>query len=146
VRTVRYLLSWYFWILFGFTGAAAILIEPVAILEGRNKIHDPMYAGVGLALEIASIAAAFAFVKAWWVLRRDALPARFWCISASLASLILPVGFPSMYLISHHPDYPEFWRTARFFAIPASIGIAGILFAFTDGARPLPSQGIKRSA
>jgi hypothetical protein len=141
VRTFRYILSWYFWILFCFSGAVGVLIEPRQFIHGWIAGQTPSLTVINLLLEVLTLVSAFVFVKAWWVLRRDKRRAKLWCISASLVSLIFPVCLPTLSLISGRLS--EFWWVSASCAVPASIGVAGLLFAFTEAAKPLPSAAAK---
>jgi hypothetical protein len=122
----------------------ALYFEPQAIIHGIRNTPDFHSFVVALIMEVPTVLAGIAFGKAWWVLRRNSPPAKTWCIAGSLMSLILPIGFPSLYLFNH-PNYPEFWRTAKFFAIPVAIGLVSFLFSFTDAAKPFPPEAAKAS-
>ena len=137
MRTFRYILSWYFWILFCFSAAVGVLIEPRQFMHGWIRGQTTSLTVINLLLEVLTLISAFVFAKAWWVLRRDKRSAKLWCISASLVSLILPIFLPTLSLIGGRLH--EFWRIAAFCAVPTSIGVAGLLFAFTEAAKPLPS-------
>jgi hypothetical protein len=132
--------AWYFWILVCCTGAIAIIVEPKLIIELVIKRQSHLSILIQSAFELLMIILTLVYLKTWWVLRRDKLSAGAWCISASVVSLLFATGFPSLDLIGGH--FSDFWRLARFFAVPVSIGIAGVWFGFTDAAKPLPSRAV----
>jgi hypothetical protein len=142
VRTLRYLLAWYFFGL-GILTAAPSLVFVKSVFKGGDSLRLAIYLG----MEIAMIAAAFAFGKAWWVLKHEKLPAKLWCIAASATSLIVPVMFLIFYALD--PRHKDFWQSVglvSFYMVPIAIGIGGILLGLSDAANPhavtLPHLGL----
>jgi hypothetical protein len=106
----------------------------VFVLIDVRKGGDALRLGVSVAMESAALLAAITFVTAWWVLWHENLPARRWCIAASVVSLIFPVVFLTLYVIRP----ADFLRTGAILLVPLTIGIGGVVFGFTDTAKPLP--------
>lgn len=130
MRTLRYLLAWYFFLL-------CILTAVPGLGYGWTipKIGDPLRFKIAIAMEIGITMAAIVFGRGWWVLWHEELSARTWCITASVTSLIVPVLFSSLLLIGPKSSY--FWPTITFYAVFVVIGVGGIVFALTDAARSL---------
>lgn len=95
---------------------------------------------ISVAMEITISVGALVYGRAWWVLWHEKLPAKAWCIAASVTSLIVPVAFSSLMVIG--PKSSDFWQIIAFYTVFVAIGVGGILFAFTDAARSL-SPGLK---
>lgn len=134
MRTLRYLLAWYFFLL-------CILTAFPGILFGLTipKIDDPLRFKISIAMDVVIMVAALVFGRAWWVLWHEKFYARWWCIAASVTSLLAPVSFLIIYPLDPRPKV--FWSSVgflSFYSLPAAIGIGGILFGCTDAARSLP--------
>lgn len=84
------------------------------------------------------ILATLIFAKGWWVLWHEQLPARAWCITASIVSLIAPAALLALDVF---PGWlPGFWHRVGFFIVPPlAIGVGGILIGLTKAAEPLSS-------
>lgn len=135
MRTLRYLLCWYFWILFVFTACILVVIEPRPLFNDIANNGDALRFKIDIAMVIATIVAAAAFAKAWWVLWHEKLSARVWCIAASATSLVLPVLLVILCVVSG--QIAHLWPVASAFMVPVAIGIGGILFGVSDAAKPL---------
>ncbi len=135
MRTLRYILCWYFWLLFVVTACILVIVEPRVLLNGGART-GPLHITIQIAMAVTMIAATFVFGKAWWVLWHEQLPARAWCIAASVASSIAPAILLTLYALGGRPA--GFWQTVGFFMVPLTIGIGGILFGLTDAVEPLP--------
>lgn len=135
MRTLRYILCWYFWLLFVVTACVLVIVEPRVFLNGGAR-NDSLHITIQIAMAFAMIVAALAFGKAWWALWHEQLPARTWCIAASIASLIAPAVLLTLYALGGRPL--GFWRVVGIFMVPLVIGIGGILFGLTDAVKPLP--------
>lgn len=131
MRTLRYLLAWYFFLLCMLTA-----VPGVGYVWTIPKIGDPLRFKIAIAMEVVIILVAAVFGRAWWVLWHERLSARRWCIAASVTNLIAPVGFSI--LILRGPKSSDFWQIVATLAVPIAIGVAGIAFAFTDAAKSLP--------
>jgi hypothetical protein len=130
------LLAWYFFGLGIFT-AAPTLDFTLDFVKTAFKDGDSLRIAISLGMEIALIAAAFAFGKAWWVLRNEKLPAKPWCIAASATSLIVPVMFLTFYALDpRRKDLLHSVGLVSFYMLPIAIGIGGILLGLSDVANP----------
>jgi len=136
VRILRYLLSGYFWILFVVTACVLVIVEPRVLLEGSAG-KGPLCLTIQIAMAVATVLATLVFARAWWVLWHEQLPARAWCIAASIVSSIAPATFLALDLLAGR--LPGFWHRVGFFMVPAlAIGIGGILVGLAKVAEPLP--------
>ena len=135
MRIVRYLLCWYFWFLFVVTACILIIVEP-SILRKDSAGTGSLHFTIQIAMAVAMIVATLVFAKAWWVLWHEQLPARVWCIAASVVSLVAPAIFLTLYFLGGRPA--GFWQRVGFFMVPLTIGIGGILFGLSNTVEPLP--------
>lgn len=135
VRTLRYLLCWYFWILFVSTACVLVGIESHRWFERTTSSNASLPIRFEITIAVAMILAASTFAKAWWVLWHEKLSARVWCIAASATSLVLPVLLVILCVLGG--QIARFWPLAIVFVVAIAIGIGGILFGVSDAAKPL---------
>lgn len=133
MRTIRYLLCWYFWILFVSTACVLVGIAYGGWIERTTKTSLDI--GIEITIAVAMILAALTFAKAWWMLWHEKLSARVWCVVASATSLVLPVILVILCILSG--SIARLWPVACVFVALIAIGIGGIFFGASEGAKAL---------
>jgi hypothetical protein len=131
MRTFRYVLSWYYWVLALFNSAVAVMLMPRLIMKNRpDTQHALGLFVISIAMGIFIVVAAFLFGMAWWFLFRDRPSVgKKWVVAASLTNLFVSLGLPLLFLSRW--GVSGFWDGEKVFGVPAAFGIAG-LFAFSS--------------
>lgn len=123
MRIIRLVLAAYF--LFLAVGAVCAICLPLPT-QHQNSSQPPMYV---YTLRLTQIALAIVYALGAWTAWRERASTNFtkagWPMTASLMSLLIGFGIPAM--VYFWGDRSNFLLSNRAFAIPAAMGILGLI-------------------
>lgn len=132
MRTFRYVLSWFYWLLGVFNACVAVFVMPDVVLHPRPSIH-PQSLPILITMGAFIFAAAIVYLMAWWVLRRASISGRRWIIAASIINLGTAAGVSLLFV--RIGGTAGLWSGIKLFAIPVVFGVAS-LFSSDSGELP----------
>jgi hypothetical protein len=82
MSTLRYVLSWYYWLLFVFAANLSFWVIPRVIIT--KSVHQPHSSYWLIGMDLFNALAALVFGFAWWTLRRRSTsdPSFGWILAA----------------------------------------------------------------
>lgn len=125
MRILRFILALYFLFLAGGAFFSALPTRP----------SDPRLPHIfALSLRLTFVALTVIFVLGAWIAWRERASQNFtWPMTASLVSLLIGFGIPAIVYFWGYRS--NFWQSNRGFAIPAIMGVLGLI-AFRRDRKP----------